>query len=107
MKRTLVLIGLLSFIGMPGAVAGDLPESVTIKAIQEKQPAVTFTHKAHADRLKGKCTHCHTTAAGGPLKPAFTDAKGKGKMKNAYHEQCEECHKKTKGPTACSSCHKK
>lgn len=107
MKKTILLIGLLSLIGMPNTFAGDPPASVTIKAIQDKQSAVTFPHKAHMDKVKGKCVDCHTTPAGGSLKPAFTNAQGKGQMGNAYHAQCLECHKKTKGPTACSNCHKK
>lgn len=111
MKRTIVvagvLIGLLSIIAAPCAFAGDPPTTVTIKAIQDKQPPVTFPHKTHADKLKAKCADCHTTAAGDALKPALTDAKGKGQMKNAFHTQCLDCHKKEKGPTTCTTCHKK
>lgn len=101
------IIALLIIIAAPNVFAGEPPATVIIKVLQDKQPAVTFPHKAHAEKLKGKCADCHAKATGGALKPAFTDAKGKGQMKNAYHAQCVECHKKAKGPTACSACHKK
>lgn len=104
MKKFIVL---LSIIASPNLFAGDPPAAVTIKAIQGKQPPVTFPHKAHAEKLKGKCADCHTSAAGGALKPALTDGKGKGQMNNAYHDQCMGCHKKSKGPVTCATCHKK
>lgn len=101
------LIALLIIVATSTAFAGDPPATVTIKALQDKQPPVTFPHKAHVEQLKGKCADCHVKPIGGALRPEFTDAKGKGQMKNAYHAQCVECHKKDKGPAVCSACHKK
>lgn len=107
MKKTIVLIGLLSITCLSTLWARDLSTPITIKAIQDKQPAVTFPHDTHMTALKGKCTDCHITASGGAIKPKMLDAKDKGKMDNAYHTQCLECHKKVKGPTTCTACHKK
>lgn len=107
MKKTIILIGLLSIIAAGNVFAGDPPATVSIKSIKDKQPAAAFPHKAHMEMVKGKCMDCHTTAAGVALKPALTDPKGKGQMSNAFHAQCLECHKKTQGPTVCSACHKK
>jgi hypothetical protein len=95
------------------AHAAGVPDSVVIKVIQSKQPPVNFSHKAHL-KLGIKCTDCHTKASGGPLKPELIDAKQKGKVANAFHTQCLDCHKKkkaadpaSKAPTGCKDCHRK
>lgn len=107
MKMIIIGIGILGCLATSPAFAADAPVTVTINAIQDKQPGVPFPHKTHMGILNGKCAACHSTATGGPLKPELVSVKDKGKMNNAYHKQCLECHKKTQGPVACSSCHKK
>ena len=58
-------------------VAADAPEKVTVKDVQKTKPAVTFNHKAHADRIKN-CAECH-----------HKDAAGK-------EQKCFACHKAEK-----------
>jgi predicted CXXCH cytochrome family protein len=78
------------------AVAAEPPATLTLQA---KPGNVTFPHKAHADKLGGKCETCHATAAGGKIE---------GFGKDKAHGLCIECHKKeAKGPTKCAECHKK
>jgi len=88
---------------------------VTIKHIQKTKEPVVFDHKAHTTRAtdcqvchhkneKGKeqaCQACHKEAAEGKVVA----------LKEAYHTQCKDCHKKDaskKAPTTkCDGCHKK
>ncbi len=123
MKRkliALVLTGLFCFSAL--ALAAGPPDVVTLTP---KKGTVTLKHKAHSDRLGGKCDTCHHTS-----KPDGSDAKkckechkkdkskmdGKDvpKLKKALHGKCQGCHKETKkagkpsGPTKkCKECHKK
>ncbi len=81
---------------------------------------VTFSHKKHADALKGDCVKCHHTWKKGETtgKPCGEchKAKAEGKalaIKDAYHKDCQGCHNEAKkankpaGPTACTQCHVK
>ena len=45
-------------------VAADAPEKATVKDVQKTKPAVTFNHKAHAERIKN-CAECHHKDAAG------------------------------------------
>lgn len=93
-------------------VAADAPEKVTINEVQKGKPAVTFGHKAHADRI-GKCAECHHKDAAGKEQKCFTCHKADKKdaavaLKDAMHTKCKGCHsKEKKGPTKCDECHKK
>ena len=85
---------------------------VTIKEIQKTKPAVTFDHKAHADRVKGNCKACHHKDEAGKeqgcSKCHGDKADGKKvELKEAFHKTCKDCHKKMNGPTKCDGCHKK
>lgn len=76
------------------AVAAEPPAVITLPA---KPGEVTFKHKEHQDRLKGKCETCHATAQGGKIE-------GFGKEK--AHALCITCHKtEAKGPAKCKECH--
>jgi len=95
-------------------VAADAPESIVIKEIQKTKSAVTFSHKAHADRA-GKCAECHhkdeagkETKCSGCHKAKME--KEKESFKEAMHTKCKGCHSKDaakKAPTKCDGCHKK
>lgn len=93
-------------------VAADAPEKIVIKEIQKSKPAVTFSHKAHADKL-GKCAECHhKDAAGAEQKCSGCHKakmeKEKESFKEVMHAKCKGCHQKSKkGPTKCDECHKK
>jgi predicted CXXCH cytochrome family protein len=78
------------------AFAADPPATITFDA---KHGKVTFAHKDHQDRLKGDCTKCHATKAGGKIE---------GFNKDKAHGLCKKCHEtEKKGPTKCTECHKK
>jgi hypothetical protein len=82
------------------AVAAEPPASITLPA---KPGAVTFNHKAHGERVKGDCKHCHAAVTGGKIE-GFSASVNKDKA----HGLCHECHKKEgKGPQKCADCHKK
>jgi hypothetical protein len=81
---------------------------------------VTFTHKKHADALKGDCVKCHHTWKKGETTGKQCGEchkeKAEGKAlskKDAYHKDCQGCHNEAKkankpaGPTACTQCHVK
>ncbi len=78
------------------AVAADAPATITFDT---KNGKVTFAHKEHQERLKGDCTKCHATKAGGKIE---------GFNKDKAHGLCKKCHEaEKKGPTKCAECHKK
>jgi predicted CXXCH cytochrome family protein len=78
------------------AAAAEPPATIVI---DNKNGKVTFPHKAHVDAVKGDCTKCHATKAGGKIE---------GFNKEKAHALCQGCHKEAqKGPTKCAECHKK
>lgn len=92
MKKLIVMLMVLVFVGVGLAVAAD---SVVYDASQGK---VTFNHKAHIERLKNDCTKCH-----GKDKPAKIEV-----TKDVAHKDlCKKCHAEMGGPTKCGDCHKK
>jgi len=108
-----IFVGIILCVGLSlSATAADVPDSVTIDKIKSTQPAVTFPHKAHTEKLAGKCGNCHVAeAGGGAIKPEFLvkPANMMEGMKGPWHGQCLECHKAAKvkaAPTACNGCHK-
>ena len=85
----LVAVVMVAVFSASVIVAGNAPETVTIKDVQKVKTAVAFPHKAHADRIKN-CAECH-----------HKDAAGK-------EQSCFACHKaEKKGPAVCTQCHKK
>lgn len=95
-------------------VAADAPEKIVIKAIQKEKPAVTFAHKAHADKAE-KCAACHHKDEAGKEQKCSNCHKAKMEkekesFKEVMHAKCRDCHKKDaakKAPTKCDGCHKK
>ena len=95
-------------------VAADAPGKIVINEIQKSKPAVTFNHKAHADRI-GKCAECHHKDAAGKEQKCSVCHKAKKtgdvpEFKEAMHGKCKGCHAKDatkKAPTKCDGCHKK
>jgi len=95
-------------------VAANAPETTTIKDVQKSKPAVTFNHKAHADRIKN-CAECHHKDAAGKEQKCFACHKAEKKgdavaLKDVMHKKCKDCHSKDatkKAPTKCDDCHKK
>ncbi len=95
------------------AVGAEAPGTVSIKEIQKTKPAVSFDHKAHQAKAKDNCLACHHKDEKGKEQKCAAchdKAKADGKkveLKEAFHKQCKDCHKKEKGPTKCEGCHKK
>jgi len=95
-------------------VAADAPEKVTIKDVQKSKSAVSFPHKAHADRIKN-CAECHHKDAAGKEQKCFACHKAEKKgdansLKDVMHAKCKDCHSKDatkKAPTKCDGCHAK
>jgi len=95
-------------------VAADAPEKIVIKTIQKDKPAVTFTHKAHAEKA-GKCAVCHHKDEAGKEQKCSGCHKAKMEkekesFKEVMHTKCKDCHAKDaakKAPTKCDGCHKK
>ena len=95
-------------------VAGNAPETATIKDVQKAKSPVIFPHKAHADRIKN-CAECHHKDAAGKEQTCFACHKAEKKdkaasLKDAMHTKCKDCHSKDaakKAPTKCDGCHKK
>ena len=90
MKKLVIIMVLLAFVGVNVAIAAD---SYTY---DNKKGTVTFNHKAHQDKLGGDCSKCHE---GEPAKIEVN--------KDFAHATCKGCHKDMNGPTKCNDCHKK
>jgi hypothetical protein len=95
-------------------VAGNAPDTATIKDVQKAKSAVAFPHKAHAERIKN-CAECHHKDAAGKEQKCFACHKAEKKgaavsLKDAMHTKCKDCHAKDatkKAPTKCDGCHPK
>jgi hypothetical protein len=99
-----------------GAEIAAGKEKLVLKELQKEKGAVSFDHKGHADRMKN-CKLCHHKEEDGKEQKCSTatchGAKAEGKklvLKEAFHQNCRECHKKDatkKAPTKCEGCHAK
>ena len=118
MKKFAALMAIVVAVMFSAAlvVGAEAPAGkVTLKEIQKTKPAVTFDHKAHAEKAKGNCQACHHKDEKGKEQKcsACHGAKADGKkveLKEAFHKTCKDCHKKDaakKAPTKCDDCHKK
>ena len=86
MKKLIIALMLVAF-------ACTVAYAADVVTYDSKKGAVTFNHKAHADKLG--CEACHE---GTPAKIEID--------KNAAHKAaCKDCHKKQGGPTKCNDCH--
>ncbi len=97
-----------------GVTMAAPPDKVVLKELQKTKAAVAFNHKAHGEKVKD-CKTCHHQDAAGKEQKCSTakchGAKADGKkveLKEAFHKQCKDCHKKEKkGPEKCEGCHPK
>jgi hypothetical protein len=90
MKRVIVMLMGLVFVGVGVAIAADT------YTYGSEQGNVTFNHKVHGEKLT--CKDCHGDAA--PAKIEVT--------KDVAHKAvCKDCHAAKGGPTKCGECHKK
>ena len=111
---TLLAVVMVTVFSAGVIVAGNAPETVTIKEVQKSKAPVVFPHKAHADRIKN-CAECHHKDAAGKEQKCFACHKAEKKaaavsLKDAMHTKCKDCHSKDatkKAPTKCDGCHKK
>ena len=90
MKKLVIMMMLLAFVGANVAIAAD---SYTY---DNKKGTVTFDHAAHNAKLADDCAKCHE---GEPAKIEVD--------KKFAHKTCKSCHKEMEGPTKCNDCHKK
>lgn len=116
MKKIVSFAMAFAFVlGVTLVLAGDVPETITIKA-NEKKP-VEFSHKVHADKYE--CNACHHTVEADETPKACTTCHQKKdgdapKRMTAFHSKtseisCVGCHKKAGGdaPVKCMACHPK
>ena len=125
MRKLVTPLGFILMLLAATALA-HYPTVLKIDEAAKKQPAVTFDHAKHGDKLVKSCDTCHHTQKGltkeqtnkVDVKKCSTchlDPKGKepsmremALTKNPFHIRCISCHKEKKhGPVACTGCHKK
>jgi len=120
MNKLFAAILTLALVALSAAAihAGEAKDVITLPS---KQGAVTLTHKAHVAHAQKKCNACHhlDKADGSDAKKCSQCHKEKesevnGKKvisaKDAFHQNCKDCHKKDaakKAPTTCKGCHVK
>jgi hypothetical protein len=102
----------LSAVFAAGTASAAPPDKIVLKAAKPRGP-ITFNHKAHGEKVK-ECVACHHKDAPGSeqkCSKCHTEKTVERKLskKEAFHEQCKNCHKKVnKGPyKSCDDCHKK
>ena len=96
MKKSLILIAILSIFGASMLFAAGMPKGdIQIKKTGSSKGSVTFNHDKHKKlEVFKKCADCHNAV----------------KSKSDAHKLCMVCHAKTPDPTGpkkCSECHKK
>ncbi len=119
MKKGLINMGILAgFIISLFMVTGALAQAAKDNyAMGNSYGQVKFDHKKHAETLKTACEKCHHELKGkkpGEVPKACATchkAAAEGKTpsaKDAFHKDCQECHKQDKAkkaPTTCTKCH--
>jgi hypothetical protein len=101
----------------PAKLASDnAPSKVTLGHLSKEYKPVDFDHKLHA-ALSDTCVHCHhhhgEVEETPPCRECHNVAETKEGtdklgLKDAYHRQCQNCHKgKGEGPIGCTGCHAK
>lgn len=106
-NRFLMLILFVSSFMVTGTLFSK-DEIITIEKTGHRKPPIKFNHQAHIDGYGTKCIDCHHS---GDNKKCNTchmkkDQSEVLKLKDVFHEQCRNCHRKKNGPLACSRCHK-
>jgi len=125
---TLLMVGALLFVaaGVFASAQKAADEfNIENKFKDDKKGPVKLTHKKHAEAYKVACTECHHEYKDGknvwkdtdPVKKcsACHDPEEKkdnvDKLQNAFHKNCQTCHKELKGKEApykkCNDCHEK
>jgi len=117
MKKLAILLAAFLAVALafgPGMAAP--PDKMVLKEIQKTKAAVAFDHKGHGAKVK-ECKTCHHQDEAGKEQKCSAaschGAKAEGKkvdLKEAFHTQCKDCHKKDaskKAPTKCDGCHPK
>lgn len=72
------------------------------------KPHIVFSHKLHSEDYGARCIDCHHTGKNIKCHSCHL-RRDQGpiiNLKGAFHQQCQECHRKTSGPKGCSRCHK-
>jgi len=84
-------------------------EIIILEKTGHRKPPIKFNHQAHIDTYGTKCADCHHTGENKKCSSCHLkkDQSEILKLKDVFHEQCRNCHKKKNGPLACSRCHKK
>ncbi|MBM2829126.1 MAG: hypothetical protein HW408_1658 [Actinobacteria bacterium] len=101
MRRFAALIAVtVAVVFCLGVAVAAPPDKISIKAIQKTKSAVAYNHKAHSEKVKDCKTCHHKDEAGkeqgcGKCHGAKADGK-KVDLKESFHMQCKDCHKKEK-----------
>lgn len=131
MKKGTLTLAVVAFVGFVflavGALtAADVADQIMIENKgykSDKKGPVKLTHKKHSTEYKVKCAECHHEYKDGknvwkdkdPVKKCSAchdpeEKKGNAdKLQNAYHKNCQGCHKEIKDKEApfkkCNDCH--
>jgi hypothetical protein len=108
MKKLIVLLMVLTFVGTAFVVMAQDKGPASIKMDKAKTGVVTFDHAKHQGLTE--CKTCHHTDGFEKCDSCHAKKKDgkKPKYKDAMHTNCKGCHKEMKkGPTKCKGCHVK
>ena len=80
---------------------------ITLPKTGHRKPPIRFSHKEHIEKYNTECIDCHHTHTNEKCTNCHK-MKEQGaiiNLKSAFHQQCNDCHRKTAGPQACGGCH--
>ena len=92
------------------AIAGDPPDKITIKSLENLFGPALFDHKMHTEATDS-CKACHHKPFGKPMGcgECHEDTTKPGNFNHEKHweyDDCASCHRaKSTSELACSSCH--
>ncbi len=71
-------------------------------------PQIMFNHKAHIEQYNTECIDCHHLGSTKKCSSCHMH-RDRGEViniKGAYHQQCQDCHRRNDGPKGCHRCHR-
>ncbi len=86
----------------------SVEDIILLPRLGHRKGQIKFNHKSHTQDFGTKCIDCHHSGENKKCSTCHLQ-KDQGeimKLRDAYHQQCRSCHKKTSGPVACGKCHK-
>ena len=107
-KRNITIIFITAAMCLAGAALYSVEDVIVFPELGHRKPAVIFNHKAHTERYGTRCVDCHHSGKQSKCSMCHLrrDQGSIINLKDAFHQTCHDCHRKTSGPKICTRCHR-